>query len=500
MSRTLPTVDIVKRNPLAIVDEENSDQSFIGRVRRNKKPLASLLFSMLAHAVLLTALAFVLFSIPRNKAPVSVIAEIDSTPRPEIFESPADEPNVEIVIEDTNDALIEEDSTDHSVDIEMPVPIISTDTSDSSAEDQSPVTNPDPVTADVAQPKGGGLEGREKNARASLAAKRGGTAESELAVELGLKWIVQHQRPDGSWRLNLKECPCKGRCRNSGSKESTTAATGLALMALLGAGNTHEAGSYQHEVQMGLDYLKSRIRKTYFGGNLSEGSMYAHAIATIALSEAYAMTGDEELAEHVGSVKDYIVTAQHSKGGWRYTPGEPGDMTVTGWQLMALKSCELAEFRVPDDVWLKARLFMNSVSESGSYFGYKNGDRQPTTTAVGLLMNMYMGAGRESASLFRGIQYITRKGFSRRDIYFNYYTTQVLHHFGGEKWTEWNKPMRDYLIKTQSKKGHETGSWHFHDEHGSVGGRLYTTAMAVMILEVYYRYLPLYDRPAVQDR
>ncbi len=92
-----------------------------------------------------------------------------------------------------------------------------------------------------------------------------------------------------------------------------------------------------------------------------------------------------------------------------------------------------------------------------------------------------------------------RLGPSQNDVYFNYYATQVLHHQHGKDWPEWNKQMRDYLTETQSNQGHESGSWFFRDKHGSVGGRLYTTAMAVMILEVYYRYMPLYELPTTEN-
>jgi len=84
-------------------------------------------------------------------------------------------------------------------------------------------------------------------------------------------------------------------------------------------------------------------------------------------------------------------------------------------------------------------------------------------------------------------------------MYWNYYATQVMHHFGGEPWQRWNPAMRDRLVATQSDQGHEAGSWYFPDKYGDAGGRLYNTAMAVMILEVYYRYLPLYREEAVRD-
>jgi len=502
--RKLPTVDIVSSNPLKIATDDDvadlddaSQPTIKERVRRNRNTLASVGFSLVAHAMLLTILAFIFLNLPRNSNTFNIVAEISAPPVPEISESPIAEPQVEIIIDDLDNALVENESTDTAIDIEMPVPIVSTDKSNSTAADKSPVTNPDPVNAAVAPPKGGGLEGREKNARSSLAASRGGSAQSERAVELGLRWIAQHQREDGSWRFNLKECPCQGQCRDSGKKESTTAATGLALLAFLGAGYTHQTGPYQEEVQNGIDYLISRIRKTYFGGNLAEGSMYAQGIATLALSEALAMTEDESLVKHVQSTMDYIITAQHSKGGWRYQPGEPGDMTVTGWQIMALKSCELSKFVVPESTWDKANLFMSSVSESGGLYGYQDAKPQPTTTAIGLLIKMYQGSGRNAAGLSRGIDYMNRRGPSDTNIYFDYYATLVLHHYGGERWEQWNEPMRDFLIKSQSTKRHETGSWHFRDKHGNVGGRLYSTAMAIMILEVYYRYLPLYDAPAV---
>jgi hypothetical protein len=85
------------------------------------------------------------------------------------------------------------------------------------------------------------------------------------------------------------------------------------------------------------------------------------------------------------------------------------------------------------------------------------------------------------------------------NLYYDFYATQVLHHWGGPEWTAWNQKLRDYLVRTQSSAGHAAGSWHFQDQHGDRGGRLYSTAMAVMTLEVYYRYLPLYGRQSLRD-
>jgi hypothetical protein len=85
-------------------------------------------------------------------------------------------------------------------------------------------------------------------------------------------------------------------------------------------------------------------------------------------------------------------------------------------------------------------------------------------------------------------------------MYYNYYATQVMHHFGGAPWKRWNARMRDQLVNSQAKEGHESGSWFMLDPHGAgPGGRLYSTAMAAMVLEVYYRHLPLYRQESVED-
>jgi hypothetical protein len=99
----------------------------------------------------------------------------------------------------------------------------------------------------------------------------------------------------------------------------------------------------------------------------------------------------------------------------------------------------------------------------------------------------------------RGIGYLVQLGPSKEDMYFNYYATQVLNHDDGPEWERWNAKLRDYLIDTQSKSGHEHGSWYFPEEHALAGGRVYTTALCAMILEVYYRHLPLYGERTVKE-
>lgn len=112
---------------------------------------------------------------------------------------------------------------------------------------------------------------------------------------------------------------------------------------------------------------------------------------------------------------------------------------------------------------------------------------------------MYLGWERETASLIKGVGVLAKTGPSKSNEYYNYYGTQALHHFGGEVWDAWNNVLRDQLVQTQSKEGPTTGSWKPGSGHGpEQGGRLYSTCLNVMTLEVYYRHLPLYQRNAVQ--
>lgn len=479
--------------------EHTSGETIAERINRNLYSLTSFLISLIVHTAVLVLLAMWI------RLPVGTIStrlEAALVAEPSLTEPKFDTETIEIALPDLQQSPLEREFNDMANDQLLEAASSETVSVAPPADATSPSKDQPLVDtgAILSRPNGGGLQGRNKENRARLAARNGATEASEAAVEKGLKWLSEHQTYDGSWRLKHNHQSCDNRCRNPGSIESPNAATGLALMAFLGAGYTHQQGAYQDQVGRGLNYLKRRLRKTKFGGTLVDDSMYAHGIATIALAEAYSMTKDQELRETVELAVQYIVSAQHARGGWRYHAGQPGDMTVTGWQLMALKSAQMAGIDVPQEVFDKASQFLDSLADSdGAYYGYQSNKKKVTTTAIGLLMRMYLGWPRSKGLLDRGADSLLDHGPSKNNIYYNYYATQVLHHLSSEQWPQWNAQLRDYLIATQFQKGHEEGSWFFVEEHGSVGGRLYTTAMAIMILEVYYRYMPLYGSDVVND-
>ncbi|MCA9189914.1 MAG: terpene cyclase/mutase family protein, partial [Planctomycetales bacterium] len=355
---------------------------------------------------------------------------------------------------------------------------------------------------------GKGLEGRGAAARARLVRTGGGTPESEAAVTDALKWFVKHQNGDGSWSLDHRTGPCQGRCGDPGSKApSLNGATALSLLPFLGSGHTHMDGEYSKTVEYGLAFLIRNMEVHGDRGSLvDEGNYYSHGLATIVLCEAYAMTHDQKLARPAQMAINEIVWAQDPVGGgWRYRARQPGDTSVVGWQLMALKSGHMAYLNVPPSTVKMASRFLDSVQEDyGARYGYTSPARnRPSTTSVGLLCRMYLGWKQDHPGLQNGIEYLAKSGPSENDMYYNYYATQVLRHNGGPVWDEWNQKMREFLVKTQEKDSHRKGSWVFVGGSGAhangAGGRLYCTALSAMILEVYYRYMPIYQQQAAEE-
>jgi hypothetical protein len=242
-------------------------------------------------------------------------------------------------------------------------------------------------------------------------------------------------------------------------------------------------------------------------GDLSAGSdqvMYSHGLATIALAELYALSHDKQVGGGAQRAVDFIVQAQHPEsGGWRYKPGDRGDTSVTGWQIMALKSAQIAGLEVPSrTIELAHRWLKSTATSQGGLFAYEPaGGATATMTAVGLLGTQYLGADRDAPAMKEGVRYLmgqTPKADVRNSYYW-YYATQVMHNLPGSEWDEWNRRMRDVLISSQSTTAGvcSRGSWDpalpAKDAWGEQGGRLMVTCLNCLTLQVYYRYLPLYQ-------
>jgi len=342
------------------------------------------------------------------------------------------------------------------------------------------------------------FEDRRGPARGKAALQRGGSAASEGAVERGLAWLARHQATDGSWRFDLSGCRCDGGCRDRGTVASTTASTGIALLPFLGAGHTHVDGAYRETVTRGIYYLMSRMQPTPRGGDLGEGTMYGHGVATLALAEVFGMTDDQTLTKYVRDAVRFIETSQDLHGGgWRYLPGQPGDTTVTAWQLAAVKSAGIAGIAIPSPTLDGVVRFLDRVQvRGGEAYGYQAPQPRPCTSAIGLLCRLYTVWPNEAA-IDGGLTALAKPGPDPDAVYLNFYLSQALLQRDHPLWQRWNARNRDQLVARQAARGHEAGSWFLADQDTAPGGRLAHTALAVLTLEVYYRLLPIYSPDAV---
>ncbi|HEY2784495.1 MAG TPA: prenyltransferase/squalene oxidase repeat-containing protein [Fimbriiglobus sp.] len=346
-----------------------------------------------------------------------------------------------------------------------------------------------------------GLMGRSGATKNMLLKAGGGNEASEAAVGKGLAWLAKQQKPNGSWAFD-------------GSARSESAvATGMALLPFLAAGQTHKpaAGNkYQKTVENGLNYLlRTQLSTGQFAIAESNHIMYGHAICTIAVCEAYGMTGDKSrLLNPAQKAINFIAKAQGSDGSWGYTPGGVGDTSIVGWQVQALHSARMCKDMAVDKTVLdRARKFLDKIAGPGSIkdtYGYSLASpgrtgRGTVMTSVGLLCRVYLdGWGDLSPGLKSGVEGINANPPTPNymNMYYYYYATQDVYFFGGDEWRKkWNPKMRDMLINLQSKTGTNAGSW-TGDNYllGGNVGRLGTTCMALLTLEVYYRHLPLYKR------
>lgn len=372
---------------------------------------------------------------------------------------------------------------------------------------------------------------------------RGATSpQTEAAIELGLAFLARHQHPDGHWSLQGFD-----DATNAISDDerrfmliSDTGATALAILALQGGGYTHREHKYKDVLHRGINHLLA-YQKT--NGDLfvplddrSNKSvwLYSHALATLALCEAYGMTGDPALKEPAQKAIDFIVASQNKDlGGWRYSPefdengaiigGIGTDTSVTGWMVAALHSAKLADLEVPTETFVRIEKWMNSAQGAGGeahLYRYnpfapdtpqQRHGRVPskTMTAVGLLSREFLGWQHNHPALGRGAEFLSANppaiGTAReplRDTYYWYYATLALVYLKERNaayvpvWTKWEATLHPLLRNSQEQQGVWAGSW---DPRGSVpdrwglhAGRVYVTTMNLLSLEANYRYSPLH--------
>lgn len=346
---------------------------------------------------------------------------------------------------------------------------------------------------------------RAPAARRLLAREFGGTDATEAAVLSGLRWLAAHQSRDGRWDVDGFDAACRG-CGSPGFLvDCDVAVTGLAVLAFLGQNHSpaNAESPFRRNVQKALDWL-ARVQTAdgLIAGDDGRYTMYSHGIATLALSEAYLLTRDPALPPVLERAARAIVSSQNpSTGGWRYRPEPPprGDTSVSGWQVMALASLRRSGVSVPEVVFERARHWFDFEAAGGDHrgiYGYTGPDEpRAAMVAEGMYARLLLGARRTDRNMDEAARYIeaeTRGGRLLNNLYLLYYGNLALFNYQGWIWDQWNRQVREHLLRSQKRGGPEEGSWDPTCPWSETGGRVLATAFAVLTLEVYYRYLPLY--------
>lgn len=342
----------------------------------------------------------------------------------------------------------------------------------------------------------------------------GGSKETERAVQLGLRYLASIQREDGSWGAQRKWHRKYG--------EVYVGKTGLAVLAFLGAGHTPQSKTlYSNVVSHAIEFL---LELQGSEGHFGVTSSYSHGITTYALAECYAMTKAAKLRRPLELALEWTLRnqnmrgARHSRGGWGYFSSrlQPEDRyaraSTTAWQVMALESARRSGLEIPDRALAMARRFLlNCWDDRYDYFLYNREPSRlsshyrtlPASTPASIFCLILLGVDPSDSRLERGLEFtVDRKPRRYRrvgddefveraagNVYFWYYGSLACFFAGGEVWKEWNEALKTLLPRAQD----ENGSFAPIDPYAEYAGdrdddRVYTTAMCILSLEVYYRY------------
>jgi len=347
----------------------------------------------------------------------------------------------------------------------------------------------------------------------------GGGRHTESAVLMGLVWLKNHQNSDGMWSCKNFPMTCKkGTCTGAGTtSDYDMGVTGLSLLAFLGAGHTHKAGTFQPVVKNGIHALLSRQGPDgCFGARKGKTHwIYNHAICTMVLAETFGLTSDDALRAPLRRAVDFLLRCQNPGSGWRYgvRPGN-SDTSCTAWAVMALKSAKVAGLDIPPSAFQGARAWLDRVTDETYYkVGYttkgdtgarlaeaKNFKPLEAMTAAAVMCRILMGASSQNPKILGGGT-LVKCNLPKWDVqggtidmYYWYFGSLAMFQLGGSFWKAWNPALKCALVPTQIRKGCANGSWDPVGAWGSVGGRVYSTAMSVLSLEIYYRYARVFAK------
>ena len=326
-----------------------------------------------------------------------------------------------------------------------------------------------PATADTAGADSTFVAGQTSPLRDEI------TPQVRQTVRRGLKWLAARQNANGSFDSGI------------------TAITALGGLAFMAGGNLPGQGRYARNISRALRYILDHCQRSgLIAGPTDADPMYSQGFATLFLAEIYGESHAADLHEKLQRAIRLIIDAQNAQGGWRYQPVPmDADISVTICQVMALRAAREAGIAVPRRTITKAISFVHRLQNADGGFSYmlNMGGSAFPRSAAGVAALLYAGIYRGSA-IGNGVHYLmgclpgTPQNNQGNYFYGNYYGTQAMFLAGGKYWAKWWPAISGDLIKRQQTAGNWTGG----------AGRSYATAMALIILQIPDRYLPILQK------
>ena len=302
---------------------------------------------------------------------------------------------------------------------------------------------------------------------------------TKKSTAMALEWLARQQATDGSF--------------SDGAYSHNTAITGFAMLAFMSQGHLPNQGLYGPEVSMAAKFLiaSARPEDGYLVGSRG-GNMYCHGMATLALSELWGQTGDDEMKPTLKKAVDLIIRSQNPQGGWRYEPAPTGaDISVTIMQVMALRSAKNNGLHVPDATMKKAIAYIKSCYRPAiGGFTYQPGSGSPgfARTAAGCCV-LFLSGEYSAKEIPQAVEYLKRGFDSPIHFYYGqYYAAHAMYQVGGTEWENWYNRLNNYFMTRQSPDG----SW--GQTNRREVGPVYQTAIAVIALSAPAHYLPIFQR------
>lgn len=326
-------------------------------------------------------------------------------------------------------------------------------------------------------------------------------AQSQRMLAAAWNWLLRHQMTDGRWSFSYETRCSDKSCVGAGTDKVDMAASALALLTFLAGGHTWERkGPYQWTIHAGMFWMMRNQRPD---GDLRHGeeNMETHALAALVLCEGYAATKDQAVGKAAQAAVRFIERTQDASGGWEAMPDSTCDTSAVVRQITALRSAQLAGLAVQPDSLKAAQQWLDSVAKgqhAGLYAGKPGGKATPTMTAAGMLVRQYRGDDLKTPGMLEGKQFLlTNLANGRnRNTWYWFYALQAFQKNADGDWNASYRKIHRELIPTQAKEGCAAGSWDPNQPAPDIaakgGGRLLTTCLSALCLEVELQHLELF--------